>query len=120
MKKDLRNIFVNSVSLLLIGVLFVIIANKAVFTHTHLLGNGEIITHAHPFDRKTDSQPSDNHHHSESELLFFQICETLYPVMFISAGLIGLLPRLKSVIHFSRHIHYTFIPFHTGRLPPAA
>ena len=49
---------------------FAILVNNAVFVHTHILPDGRVIEHAHPFnsnDRNSDSQP--NHHHTSQEFL---------------------------------------------------
>ena len=49
---------------------FAILVNNVVFIHTHILPDGRVIEHAHPFnstDRNSDSQP--NHHHTSQEFL---------------------------------------------------
>lgn len=45
---------------------FIII--QTVFVHSHLLSNGTIITHAHPYNKQKDSSPFKSHHHSNGEL----------------------------------------------------
>ncbi len=68
---------------LLIAFLFQV-ANKAVYTHTHVLANGIVITHAHPYNKTDSPGPVSNHTHTKNEyvqlafisLLFacFQVC----------------------------------------------
>ncbi len=43
--------------------MFYIISNKAVFTHTHRLADGTYVIHAHPYDKSEDHLPENQHHH---------------------------------------------------------
>ncbi len=45
------------------------IANKSVYLHSHKLANGEIVTHAHPFNQQQDHDPLKSHKHSSLEYL---------------------------------------------------
>lgn len=49
-----------------------LILNNVLFMHIHLLPDGEIVVHAHPFSNghKT-SEPVNQHEHSDSEYNFF-------------------------------------------------
>ncbi len=38
--------------------------------HTHFYPNGVVVTHSHPVDTK-DGKPINDHHHSRSEICFF-------------------------------------------------
>jgi len=60
----------------------IMVANKAVFTHSHLLLNGQVISHAHPYNKTNDSAPFKLHHHTQTELFFYENLETLFPLVF--------------------------------------
>lgn len=64
-------------SLLLLAFLFQIY-NKAIYTHSHLLDDGTIITHAHPYTKTDNSGPVTNHSHTQNQLLLFSIAELLF------------------------------------------
>ncbi len=52
--------------ILALGLFFVFSAtlvNKALFQHSHLMPDGTVVVHAHPFERGDDSQTPENHHH---------------------------------------------------------
>lgn len=38
--------------------------------HVHVLSNGMVVKHAHPFNREAESKS--HHHHSDSETSFYQ------------------------------------------------
>lgn len=46
-----------------------LITNKAVYSHTHILEDGSIIVHAHPFDKSSEKNPLHRHHHPYYEYL---------------------------------------------------
>jgi len=39
--------------------------------HTHFYPNGVVITHSHPMQSESDGEPATNHHHSKTEICFF-------------------------------------------------
>ena len=48
--------------------------NASVNRHINFLADGYIISHAHPFSKTpSDSGPVKSHHHSESELLLYNL-----------------------------------------------
>ncbi len=56
--------------LLVLPVYLVLLGNSMSNMHLHVLSNGMVVKHAHPFDREADSQ---NHHsHSDSETCYYQ------------------------------------------------
>jgi hypothetical protein len=46
-------------------------ANQSFFYHYHVLPDGTIISHAHPYNKTTDCKPIKSHHHSSFEISFF-------------------------------------------------
>jgi len=68
--KFFRNKFIlKFLSFLSISILLLNIANKSVYLHSHQLENGEIVTHAHPFNQQQDHNPLKSHKHSNLEYL---------------------------------------------------
>jgi len=103
--------------LLCVVVIFQVI-NKAVFTHTHLLDDGTMVTHAHPYDKHSDSSPYKHHHHSKFEITFFLLADLLF---FVSLGTFTLRLFSKNRILYKKH-QQTYISCYTfflqGRSPP--
>ncbi len=48
--------------------LSLLVFNKIFFLHNHILPNGEVITHAHPFKKSDTPKPANTHQHSKTEI----------------------------------------------------
>ena len=83
MKGVVNKITIRLVVLLLIASIGAMVVNNAVFTHSHKLLNGTVVTHAHPFDGSDDPAPFKTHHHTTTELFFFNHLEILFPLLFM-------------------------------------
>ncbi len=66
--------------------LLTILVNNALFVHTHILPDGRVIEHAHPFNssgKNSNSQP--NHHHTPQEFLLlsqiYRFFSSAYPLL---------------------------------------
>lgn len=94
------------------------VANKALFLHTHKLANGNLISHAHPFNKSSDSQPIKTHSHSQAEFQLISNLELLFLLIFLS---ILLQQHLKSQ-SFQKYLTQKKITYHLGlqkgRSPP--
>ncbi|MGC9352291.1 MAG: hypothetical protein ACP5D9_00540 [Mariniphaga sp.] len=95
-----------------------VIANRIVFTHSHILDNGEVISHAHPYDKTNDSEPFKSHHHTQAELFFFQNIEIFFPFVFILLKLIYLPPKEKYFIFSVKKVHPVNLTYQNVRAPP--
>ncbi len=51
------------------------IGNKAIYIHTHLDSNGNIVIHSHPYNKGGDRLPVKTHHHSDAVLAFMGMTE---------------------------------------------
>jgi len=94
------------------------ILNNALFTHTHKVADGTSITHAHPFDRTSDSAPFKSHHHTKTEYQFFQQLEILFLFLGIILGLIVLLSSNKTLVSRSDFTSFIAARVVHGRAPP--
>lgn len=95
-----------------------LIVNNVFFLHAHKLSNGIIVVHAHPYDKTSDSQPYQSHHHTKAELLFFQNLEILFIIVILTFLLVA--PFKKEKVLFKSITEYTSIciNFNKGRDPP--
>ncbi|MBA7519843.1 hypothetical protein ES705_11931 [subsurface metagenome] len=114
----IRNLTKKSVAYLMIGLMAMLIANKAMFTHFHKNADGTFILHAHLYDRSNDSKPYKSHHHTKDELLFLQNLEILFLFVLLTSALLRF---YRKAIYLTREISnntQTCIILHKGRAPP--
>ena len=113
-----RAIISQTLAVVLLLVMGVYSLNSYFFTHSHILENGQIVTHAHPFD-SSDNDPFKNHEHSSEELTFLANLSFFIPITdFLSLGV------FLALITFNRETrenHRSLLaPFFTHlRAPPA-
>ncbi|MEA3444739.1 MAG: hypothetical protein U9R19_08440 [Bacteroidota bacterium] len=115
-----KNVAIKSVAFLMIGVMGMLVANKAAFMHTHKLNDGTIISHAHPFDKSNDSKPYKSHHHTNAELLFFQNIEVLFLTAFLAFALFAYLQKTKLSFHLIARYTSGKTNLHQGRASPVS
>ena len=94
------------------------VANKALFMHTHKLANGNLISHAHPFNKSTDNQPFKTHTHSQAELLLISNLEILFLVVFLSLVLHNVLQKTKYSKYIRQDNLLHIIKLQRERAPP--
>jgi len=118
MKSFVRNITIKSVAYLMIGLMVMLITNKAMYTHLHKNADGTVIVHAHPYDKSTDSKPYKSHHHSKAELFFFQNLEILFLLIFLTLALLRFYRKAKYLTRRISNNTQTCIILYKGRAPP--
>lgn len=101
---------------------FAIVVNNTIFIHTHILPDGRVIEHAHPFKaagKNSDSQP--NHHHTSPEfLLLFHIYHffgNVYPLFIVILFLNGICRKFFLI---KREVWYSpnYKKVNPSRAPP--
>jgi len=102
----------------MILVMSAILVNKAVYIHVHVMPDGSVITHAHPFNKNADSDAGKSHHHSNLEFFMFQGLEILMLFAVLSAGLKKLSGEIKRRWFNLQLLSSGLIPIHQGRAPP--
>ncbi len=117
-KEKLRNIIVITVCLLFILSFFVVYSNF----HFHLINNGFLIFHSHPYN-KTDnnSYPITSHPHSSLEFLLYFSLINIDTVIFFILAILTLTILIKYLSNFSNRIVYnnpTYL-FPDLRAPPS-
>ncbi|KOH43304.1 hypothetical protein [Sunxiuqinia dokdonensis] len=100
--------------LLLLPVYLVLLGNSMSNMHLHVLSNGMVVKHAHPFDREEDSQ--EHHSHSDAETCYYQAFfldyfDTAEPVHPLIADLsIAEILVQPAVLHYSfQHTNPNFL-----------
>lgn len=119
MKAFTRTIITKVVPFIMIGMMLSLIANKTIFYHSHKLENGSVITHAHPYNKTQDSTPFKTHHHTKTDLLFFESLDTLFFVLFLIVSILLSLKKKSFLIDKVKDYFSTYYFPHLGRAPPA-
>ena len=95
-----------------------LIANKALYMHTHKMADGSIIVHAHPYNKSDDPKPFKSHQHTKAEFLFLENLESLFLLTFLIFSLIGFKKKIQH--SFYRIINFTPVCnlLYNPRAPP--
>ncbi len=105
--------------ILLIVAMVALMINRVVYAHIHVLHNGSVVTHAHPFSKSPEGNPDSSHQHSNTELFLLDQLHTL--ILFVSAAFI--LKPFAASTGFNEpatnHLLPDFVPPLPGRAPPA-
>ncbi len=119
-RNSLNTKYTIAISALLCFLFSVQIIIISVYTHSHVLDNGEIVSHAHLYDKSKENKPFKSHHHSKSEILFLEQLNVLYPLIF---ALVAILLSVKKV-RYNTNSDSDYIPvrlkIHLGRSPPVS
>jgi len=75
---NIRHTAKNQLVYLIIGLMGLMLINKAIFLHSHVLNDGTIIIHAHPCERSEDSQPLKKQHHTKAAFFFYENLDLLF------------------------------------------
>ena len=92
---------------LIILLMGIMLLNKAAYTHVHILPDGSLHTHAHPFSNHPEGKKTASHQHSSLEIFLLD----LQDVLLLSALSV-------SVLRFS-NLPTVFRERYRGRLLPA-
>lgn len=118
MHKKATILFIKSISIICLLSIGLLITNNALFIHTHQLADGEIITHAHPYNKSENS--NQQHKHTNFEL--FILSQLQIFVLLSIAGFVF----YKSIILIKVELLHKQLSFHISyslgapRAPPVA
>ena len=105
---------------LLILVMGCLLVNQAIYTHTHVLPDGSLVSHAHPFSKNTDSANGKSHQLSSLEIILLEQLN----VLISCASALVLLKVLSMFITFRPEAVQAYLPSlflpSLGRAPPAS
>ena len=100
-------------------ILFILqIANRTVYFHSHKLENGQIISHAHPYNKSSDSTPFKKHHHSDNEIIILAQLEVLLLLSFVLFALFIVSQYKHYVKQSIKRYSLGLLPGVPGRSPP--
>lgn len=112
------SIIKKSVTYLMIGIMGLMIANKALFMHTHKMADGSIIVHAHPYNKSNDSKPFKSHQHTKAEFLFFANLDILVLISFVAFTLISIKKGLQYSFYICTNYTQVYNLLYNPRAPP--
>ncbi len=103
---------------LLIMVFVLQVFNKTFYLHTHITEQGNIVTHAHPYNKNTDSEPVKSHSHTRDQLLVISSFDFLFPVIFLFLVLLGIRDEKGLCFNANMEVMPACILLKKGRAPP--
>ncbi len=77
-----RKLLTRVAALLLVLMYMVQVFNYSCYLHTHVLDSGQVIMHAHPYDKSKDSAPVKSHKHTWVQIITLQNLSFIFPVFF--------------------------------------
>ncbi|MBS3806160.1 MAG: hypothetical protein KGY60_01535 [Bacteroidales bacterium] len=114
-----KNITKQTFAFLLIGFACMLVANEAMYKHTHQI-NGRLITHSHPYKTPADSSSSPEHQHNKAQFVFWENLQVLFPFIALSFFILNcsqpVFREIQSIlfVYTAPQVHYP------GRAPPAS
>jgi hypothetical protein len=117
--KPMRDISIKLIAITLIVVVGIHSLNSYFYTHRHLLDDGTIITHAHPFNKSTDANPFKTHTHTTEELTFLATLIYFLPAVTLSVLGVCLIKSTGYLSHFKQPICQYSLLAPSLRAPPA-
>lgn len=104
---------------LLILIMSFVLVNRALYIHIHVLPDGALVSHSHPFSKNTDDARGKAHQHSSLEVILLEHME----VLIISTSALIVLMTLSGSVLFRLRTEYLHLPSlilpTSGRAPPA-
>jgi len=118
--KGKAHIFFKRITLaMLILVMGGLLVNQALYTHTHVMPDGSIVSHAHPFSKNAGCNKNTTHQHSSAELFLLNLVD----VLIFCAIAAFFLKRSASTTHIKEASSDRLLPALVspapGRAPPA-
>ncbi len=95
------------------------VVNKSFYIHSHLLPDGTIISHAHPYDKSGENTPFKSHSHRQCELLILQNIELLFLQVLLIFVLRSISKKIGWKNIFELGFKFIFYGNLKGRSPPA-
>lgn len=104
---------------LILPAYFLVLGNSIANRHIHILPNGSVVTHAHPFINDNTSEDKTKHGHTKAEFIFFQL--TTIDFFEVSTPLVLSNVYQVFVVSFEIPLNcfYTFLQFN-NKLSPRA
>jgi hypothetical protein len=117
--KPLRELSIKLIAITMIVVVGIHSLNSFFYTHRHLLDDGTVITHAHPFNKSTDTDPFKTHTHTAAELTFLATLIYFLPAVILSVLGVSLIIITRYLVLFRQPICQYSLLAPSLRAPPA-
>lgn len=115
--KKRKNIGFRFISILLILSVGLWTASKAMYSHAHILPDGKIVYHAHPYKKANDSAPFKQHKHTDAQLVALDSLNHVY--LTINSTLVILLAfTFASFFQIKNRLFTRYTHKEAGRSPP--
>jgi len=118
MKTFVKNITKKFGAICMIGIIGLLIINNVMFLHSHKLVNGNIVIHAHPYNKSNDSAPFKSHHHSKTELIYLTNLQLLFIFTLLSFIVLDVAKKKSYVVINQQFYPQSFKILYQGRAPP--
>ncbi|WP_462317569.1 hypothetical protein [Marinilabilia sp.] len=119
MKQGQHNIIIRMAALFMIAATSLLIVNKALYTHTHITKEGQIIAHSHPFKQETGNNSGTGHQHTSVQFHFLDNLQLLFPALFLSILIFLFRNNEKHTTRLKSRVYEAHIVCQYGRAPPA-
>jgi hypothetical protein len=97
-----------AIAIFLIVIVGIFSINEYLYIHKHISNNGEIIIHAHPYDKSKDTGQNKSHKHETGDLVYLASLQTFLPaVVFVFIAHVTYLEHTyteKALIFKAQHI----------------
>jgi|APSaa5957512622_1039677.scaffolds.fasta_scaffold269566_1 hypothetical protein len=103
---------------LMILIMGVILVNKAVYTHVHVLPDGSMTVHAHPFSKNSENNKNNSHQHSNLDILLLEMVNVLIFSTIIACTLKQFAQSAQFSPPAEEQLFPSLIPVSPGRAPP--
>jgi hypothetical protein len=120
MRQRIRNWLINTFVIVQITLVGLIALNNALFIHRHILPNGDVVTHAHPYKKSGDTAPFKTHTHTTSELFLLAGLSKLLVVISIAVAIVLSAWFYKQKPGGSESFYTFFLTTLRGRAPPVS
>lgn len=74
-----KNIPTKSIAVFLIIIVGIFALNEYFYIHKHISKDGNVVIHAHPYNKSQDSRQNRSHEHSAGDLVFLASLESFLP-----------------------------------------
>ncbi|MBN2571966.1 MAG: hypothetical protein JXA68_07550 [Ignavibacteriales bacterium] len=105
--KYIRKIY-KQLTIIVIFFIGLLLYNNIANIHHHILPNGDFVVHAHPFSSNKDTDPSNTHSHSDSDIAFIFLINNILLLVVVAAILTFFLKvnRIKFFITHQILLYY--------------
>jgi hypothetical protein len=107
-------------SIFLIGVVSVLIFDRALYTHIHVLPDGSLISHAHPFPGSSEDESTPDHQHSNQELFLLAHLDVMIIGSTAALSIVQDTGPAELLKLTEDQLFSALVPFSPGRAPPCS